>query len=87
MLCDKCGQEVPPENDATIIQAIATGSYIIAFVARPRHFLPVKGCEGSPSRSQYIEGQPRDTRGYPYLFIYEGIWRDAYKKAQEKSNV
>ncbi len=53
-----------------------------------RHFLPVlqegeRVCDGSPSRAQYIEGQARDTRGYPYIAEHEAIFRAAYAKAQE----
>lgn len=40
-------------------------------------------CEGSPSRAQYIEGQPRDSRApYAYRPEWEQRYRDAYAKAQ-----
>jgi hypothetical protein len=81
--CDKCGTHVPPENDATIIEANKTGNSVIILMAKPRHFLPVPGiCPGSPSRAQYIKGQPRDPR-YPYDESEEKAWRQAYAKAQE----
>ncbi len=55
-----------------------------------RHFLPVYDaegkmlCEGSPSRAQFIEGQPRDTRGFvEYTGEFERLYRAAHAKAQE----
>ena len=53
-----------------------------------RHFLPVYDadrllCEGSPSRAQFIEGQPRDTRGYAYSQKLESLYRAAHMKAKE----
>jgi hypothetical protein len=80
--CDKCGTPVPPANDATFVQAIKNHEPLIVLVAEPRHFLPIPGvCEGSPSRAQYIEGQPRDKR-YPYHPEDEKAWRDAYAEVQ-----
>ena len=47
--------------------------------SRPRHLLPTEFCEGSPSRVQYLEGQPRDSRPeYPYNEAWEARVRDAY---------
>ncbi len=84
--CDKCGRPVPPENNAINV-AVETGANELLMVfASPRHFLPVvecgqQICPGSPSRAQYIEGQPRDTRGlYPYNPDYEQVFRPAYAK-------
>lgn len=88
MNCDKCNTPVDPRNDATIIEAILSGCALIGFASQPRHFLPVKDkaghivCEGSPSRAQYIEGQPKDERGFGYHKEYEKLWRDAYQKTQ-----
>lgn len=45
-----------------------------------RHLFPEKTCEGSPSRLQYIKGQPKDKRGYQYNLALEGKFRDAYAK-------
>lgn len=47
------------------------------------HILPVKEgerviCVGSPSRAQYLEGQPCDPR-FEYNFFKEGHFRKAYK--------
>ncbi len=85
MNCDKCKTEVTFDNDATFVGANYenNGMVILAFGAR--HFLPVYKdgklvCEGSPSRAQYIEGQPRDKRGYEYVKENEQKWRDAYAK-------
>ena len=58
-----------------------------------RHFIPVhddKGnllCEGSPSRAQFIDGQPRDTRGYEYTEELERVFRAAHTKAKEMYSV
>lgn len=78
MKCDKCGQEVPWENDATIVESFFQDKPCFIMFYGARHFLPTEGCEGSPSRAQYIEGQPRDTRGYPYDPMRERGWRKAY---------
>ena len=76
--CDKCFQPVVPENDATLVASIATGNpYLV--LARPRHFLPTENCQGSPSRAQYIEGQPKDQRGYLYDKKLESSYRAAYE--------
>lgn len=86
--CDKCGREVPMRNDATVIESIMRDFPMLILVNQARHFLPVfengeMVCEGSPSRAQYIEGQPRDTRGYAYNSEVESKWRKAYAEAQE----
>jgi hypothetical protein len=89
MLCDKCNTEVPPENDATLIHAYGFNEPLAAFIFNARHFFPVYDesgnliCEGSPSRAQYIEGQPRDTRGYEYHPEHESSWREGLRMAQE----
>lgn len=89
--CDKCGLPVHRKNDATFFYTILTGSIIFAF-ATPRHLLPVTDedgkvlCEGSPSRAQYLEGQPRDTRGYEYRPEVEAEYRAAYAKMQEQTD-
>lgn len=80
MLCDKCRQPVDPANDAGIVESLfyqGTGE-----TSHHRHLLPVDGCAGSPSRAQYLEGQPRDTRGYKYYPEDETGWRYAYERAQ-----
>lgn len=77
--CDKCGEEVSPENDAVRIDAIATGNSIQLVEANARHFLPTGTCPGSPSRAQYIEGQPRDPR-YPYVPELEPKFRQAHEQ-------
>ncbi len=76
--CDKCGQNVPCDNDATIVWAELKGQGAFAFFFKPRHFLPSGKCPGSPSRAQYIEGQPRDNRGYPYDEGLEPKVREAF---------
>lgn len=83
--CDKCGKPVPHNNDATIVSAVLYGGVLGAmqiFGTRARRFLPTEDCEGSPSRAQYIEGQPRDTRGYDYEPEWEERVREAFEKVQ-----
>lgn len=91
-ICIRCGGEVPPSNDALIIEQIRaglTGTISIWQIVMPPdqsvHLLPVGKCLGSPSRAQYIEGQPRDTRpGGSYHPEIEQFWREAYRIAQER---
>ena len=83
--CDKCKTPVPPANDATLFEAIRSDEPFFAF-AISRHLLPVviddvQICPGSPSRAQYLEGQPRDPR-YPYRDEREQPARDAYAALQ-----
>ncbi|MGV9001938.1 MAG: hypothetical protein ACOH18_03195 [Candidatus Saccharimonadaceae bacterium] len=86
--CDKCGTPVDITNDVTVLEAILTRNnfFLLAFA---RHLLPVvEGdrviCEGSPSRAQYLEGQPRDTRSdYPYYPGQEKVMREAYAELQQ----
>lgn len=93
--CDKCRTEVPKENDVLYVYALAFDLPVVEeydpvtqnaiIIPGPhRHFLPIPGvCEGSPSSFQYIEGQPRDKRGYPYFQEHESKWRQGHKKLQE----
>ena len=90
--CEKCGKDVPTNNNAVFLDAIRQGSDINDTWVRStltlhyggRHFLPVDGCQGSPSRAQYIEGQPKDSRGaYPYQSRLEKTYRDAYEKLKQ----
>jgi len=87
--CDKCGQEVSAENDATIVESFAFGEPMLILMSASRHFLPVYDndgdlvCEGSPSRAQYIEGQARDNRGYVYHPEFEAQWRKGFAAAKE----
>lgn len=74
--CDKCNQPVRPEDDTALIGAVAFNDSILS---RSRHFLSTEICQGSPSRAQYIDGQPRDKRGYPYDERYEPLVRAAYE--------
>lgn len=85
--CDKCKTDVPVTNDATIFDAILTGNPFYG-LAISRHLLPVFDgetmiCSGSPSRAQYIEGQPRDERSaYAYFPELELERRRAYEALQ-----
>lgn len=85
--CDKCGTDVPPDNDATLLAVEVTGNPMLA-LAISRHLLPVKDgdttvCEGSPSRAQYLPDMPRDPR-YPYNEQNEALFRKAYEVFQAK---
>lgn len=101
--CAKCQTFVPPENDATLLVAIAqdmkkggdsykkrANAFAYAFVGTitALHLLPVwrEGtlvCPGSPSRAQYLLGQPRDTRpAFPYFPESEATYRAAYEELQ-----
>jgi hypothetical protein len=89
-LCDKCGRNVPPHNDMPRVLAATRvpGAEWFPALWYSRHFLPVIEdgvvvCEGSPSRAQYIEGQPRDVRGYPYDASLESVIRAAWAALQE----
>lgn len=93
-LCDKCGRPVPPNNDMVWVM-FATGlpgTEWVPTLWHSRHFLPVVGkdgsviCEGSPSRAQYIEGQPRDKRGYGYDPGMEPIYREALATLKARSS-
>lgn len=88
-ICDKCGREVAPGNDMTLVMGLIPGCEIIPTVWKSRHMLPVvedgvQVCPGSPSRAQYIEDQPRDTRGYPYLKELEKAYREAWAELQRR---
>ena len=83
--CDKCKGEVLPNNDVTIFLVVQTGDPMYA-MAISRHLLPVivdgeTVCKGSPSRAQYLEGQPRDERAaYAYNPELEADVRATYAK-------
>lgn len=86
-MCDKCGREVQPNNDATLFESILSGQPMVMLIAQPRHLLPVieNGevvCEGSPSRAQYLPDQPRDTRGYTYTPQMRWLYQMVYKIMQ-----
>jgi hypothetical protein len=86
-VCDKCLRPVDPTNDAMRLHAQILDdagrpgdALWLQITTKPRHLLPIEGCEGSPSRAQYLEGQPRDTRDYPYEEWFEPLVRAAYEK-------
>lgn len=81
-VCDKCGEPVPDNNNACLLDLYLGNNWMI--FAQPRHLLPTENCEGSPSRAQYLEGQPKDTRSeYPYENYYEKRVRLAYETMQQ----
>lgn len=91
--CDKCGREVPHDNDAVGFDVCRGGSPLLYLGAVPRHLLPVLDgeevvCTGSPSRAQYLEGQPRDPRpGSQYDPELEASHREAYTKLLAESQL
>lgn len=81
-ICDQCSQPVEPGNSARRLDVLMSkGS---AWGNKDRHLLPVKGknhCDGSPSRAQYLPGQPRDRRnGATYFERNERPYREAHAK-------
>lgn len=91
-VCDKCGQSVEYKDDAMTLDIVlrallAPGSATPAtFLVPPRHLFPTANCPGSPSRAQYLKGQPRDSRPeYAYDERIEPFVREAYSKMQEFS--
>lgn len=85
--CDKCQRSVHPGNDVIVLEFVRTGNPMFLF-ATSRHLLPEKDgdtivCQGSPSRAQYLEGQPRDSRSeYAYDPDNEAETRAVYAELQ-----
>jgi hypothetical protein len=85
--CDKCGGEVSVGDDVTALLVLETSNRLYG-LAFSRHILPVQKdsvtvCEGSPSRAQYLEGQPRDPRSaYAYRDELEVLARELYSRLQ-----
>ena len=86
MYCDKCGKKVDIKNSARFFQHIvdygripdvSAGTFLMG--TWDRHLLPVDGCDGSPSRYQYLEGMPRDKRSNNYDPSLEEKYRRAYE--------
>jgi hypothetical protein len=82
--CDKCGEHVDPKNDALLITAHVDQNPFLLFVCRSRHLLPTDKCEGSPSRAQYLDGQPKDERGYTYDEERAREFREGYIEYQAR---
>jgi len=81
-MCDKCQRRVSPDNDCARFDWLLGAA--LAFMSQSRHLLPVVEngvvvCGGSPSRAQYIDGQPRDPRPeWSYMPEREAPYRAAY---------
>lgn len=92
MLCDKCGRPVALRDSAVILDAIADGHPdFTIFLVNDRHLLPVVEagvtvCPGSPSRAQYLSGQPRDPR-YGYKAELEARYRQAREEQFRQFNL
>ena len=82
MHCDKCGEIVTQQNDSVSLIFLRFHGELPGGLDRisygARHLLPVGDCPGDPYRAQYLEGQPRDTQGYPYDVEREVEYRAAY---------
>ncbi|MEI6346059.1 MAG: hypothetical protein WCO79_02395 [bacterium] len=92
-ICDKCGREVPPHNNLQLLvdEWFHLKKQVNYAAWGCRHILPVMEngkaiCEGSPSRAQYLEGQPHDPRPeYPHLGgEVENEFRTAYRRLLAK---
>jgi hypothetical protein len=85
-LCSQCGKPVSENNDALMLWALADYTKddmeAIKFIYVSKHLLPIDGCNGSPSRAQYLEGQPRDSR-FPYNKQLEEKFRKAFEELQK----
>ena len=81
--CHKCGKVVPLHNDSVSLIFLRVHGELPGGLDRldygSRHLLPTGDCPGDPYRAQYLEGQPRDTQGYPYDIEREAEFRAAYK--------
>ncbi len=88
--CDKCGRIVPPRNNAVNLEIKSELPSEALLKADSRHLMPVVEngkivCVGSPSRAQYLPGQPRDTRNkFPYNPKRESYMRECYKEMLRK---
>ncbi len=82
--CDKCGRLVRICDNAAHLDVYAGfASPAEILVTTPRHLIPIVEngvfiCEGSPSRAQYLDGQPRDVGDFPYDPALEALYREAY---------
>lgn len=78
--CDKCGKTTVPWNNVyTLLRESGDLQGFAVLLAPNRHLLPEGDCPGSPSRAQYLKGQPHDPR-YPYAQELEDRFRPAYTR-------
>lgn len=77
--CDKCNKPVPDHNDASMLDAIAFGIPGTVLFSRKRHLLSTDICQGSPSRAQYLPGEPKDLRGGEYYPEMEPLMRASHE--------
>ena len=89
-ICSRCGEEVLASNNAVLFDGLLQHVDVRSIHGEARHLLPVydengiKTCIGSPSRAQYLEGQPKDTRGgHDYHPEVEDIFRAIYAEMCE----
>jgi len=95
-ICDKCGGEVPSNNDAMLFEAhlqnqagngTSADLLLVQWLTSEssRHLLPTDECEGSPSRAQYLTGEEDLRLEYSYSEdeCAEIIYKQAYGKFLE----
>ena len=80
--CEKCGRLVFPGEDAVLIEAVKNNDMLGLLEPTSLHLFPTKNCPGSPSRAQYFDGQPRDSR-HPYDIREKVWWNRAYNKVKQ----
>lgn len=89
--CPKCGRSVSLENNGALLDLIVQehpAPLLAMMVTQAFHLLPLvqQGrllCPGSPSRSQYLPGQPRDTRPHiMYRSERQSVMRAAFAEMQ-----
>ena len=90
-LCDKCGQEVPFENDATFFHSIRLNDPDMMTCIPPCHLLPVieNGkvvCPGYPSTTLYLNGYMS-----AWAFFIEPVkalqYQAAYREMQRQATL
>lgn len=105
LTCDKCGQPVSRKNSTLLFchfRGETTDRSWWWWGGQDRHLLPVSGpiaCEGSPSRYQYLDGHPIDTRPnrrssldspgphqFPRIPELEHLSRSAFARMQRGGN-
>jgi hypothetical protein len=79
--CEKCGELVFPGEDAVLIEAVKNNDMLGLLNPTSKHLFPTENCPGSPSRAQYFDGQPKDSR-YPYNIREKAEWNRAYNKVK-----
>lgn len=67
MNCDKCGKPVPENNDAVMLDFLATNNWLLLIDSQSRHLFPTESCEGSPAIVKAIESNHEYQKAYEIL--------------------